>query len=39
MKRGVAKALADNMHLPIEVVSLLGEPLLPIANAKSFVNQ
>jgi hypothetical protein len=27
------------VHLPIEEVSRLGEPLLPIANAKAFINQ
>jgi hypothetical protein len=35
----VAKALADNVHLLIQEVSPLGEPLLPIADAKTFVNQ
>ena len=31
--------MADNAHLPIELVSLLGEPLLPSMNAKAFVSQ
>ena len=35
----MAKAMADNVHLPIEVVSPLGEPLLPSASAKLFASQ
>jgi hypothetical protein len=35
----MAKGMVGNVHLPIEVVSALGKPLLPNINAKSFVSQ
>jgi hypothetical protein len=35
----VAKALADNVHLPIEKVSPIGKSLHLIANAKEFVTK
>ena len=38
-KRGHAKGLGDDVHLPIDVVSPEGRPLEPKKNANKFIHQ